>query len=479
VVVNPVNPLSLSAKPRDTVRDTPVGTPVLTTDALTAIARETLNTFTTDLASVSIAQVVTSIARVSRNRVRLTNDGSDFTVRLVASDGVRGGVELWLNTVDPVRLREGITYLEGLARTQSGDPARFVTTYRQPVYGPNTTWFDRTAAALNDGSASALIPTLVNPVLDAGFHAAAFAGLWARSMVYADTFGTLVAGRETDMEFTVTGRTPENRASGWAGQAVRDWNKLDLGTVAQDAVRLTRLATQPVKFEPGRYTAILGRPALAQLVRRITYAFDGTVPLSQFFDPKTQRPKLGQRVMDERITIRSDPNDPDGGYLPFSSDGRVCTAGIWVERGALKALPYGAGAAIDLGVAPPNQPPDSLRIEGATPITIDDMIAQCKRGIYVNRFANIELLDIPTGQMTGVTSGGCYLIRDGKIDKAIKDLRFLESPFFALNRVEAVGHTARAAFGYAPWQGDWPIAPTIVPPLMVRDFNFIALAEAI
>jgi len=82
--------------------------------------------------------------------------------------------------------------------------------------------------------------------------------------------------------------------------------------------------------------------------------------------------------------------------------------------------------------------------------------------------------------MTGVTNGGCFVVRHGKIEKPIRDLRFLDSPYFFLNRILAIGPTVRTAFGYSPSQrDDWPLAPTIVPPVMVQDFNFIALADAV
>jgi len=112
------------------------------------------------------------------------------------------------------------------------------------------------------------------------------------------------------------------------------------------------------------------------------------------------------------------------------------------------------------------------------PTTVEEMIANCELGIYVNRFAQMSDLGGPSAMMTGVTNGGCFLVRHGKIEKAIRDLRFVDSPWLFLNRLEAIGTTQRTAFGYAPWSGGWPIAPTIVPPVMVRDFNFTALADA-
>ena len=83
------------------------------------------------------------------------------------------------------------------------------------------------------------------------------------------------------------------------------------------------------------------------------------------------------------------------------------------------------------------------------------------------------------GLLTGVTNGGCFVVRNGKLDKPIKNLRFVDSPWQCLDRIQAIGSSTRAAFGYAPWAGGWPVDPTIVPPLMIRDFNFTALADTV
>jgi len=224
---------------------------------------------------------------------------------------------------------------------------------------------------------------------------------------------------------------------------------------------------------------------MAQIVRAMGSNFDayathmGVTPLSIY--------KLHDRVLDERITLSSDPNDPDGGYLPFDDSAYPRIPMTWIERGRFVNLAYGAMYAAQRGVTPANQWCESVRVTvtppaneaGRTPLTVEDMIASCKEAIYVNRLADIEVVHSRSGLMTGVTSGGCFLVRNGKIDKSVKDFRFLDSPYFFLNRLVAVGTPERTAFGYAPWHGDWPIAPTIVPPVMVRDFNFSALADAV
>jgi predicted Zn-dependent protease len=129
------------------------------------------------------------------------------------------------------------------------------------------------------------------------------------------------------------------------------------------------------------------------------------------------------------------------------------------------------------------------------PATIEEMIAACDDGIYVNRFSAVDVIDPESGMLTGVTRDGCFLIRHGKIDRPVKNFRFTESPAFFLNRLELLGRTERVALGYSPptigelgdgrsWPPSgrltqWPRLPIIVPPMMVRDFNFSALSDAV
>jgi predicted Zn-dependent protease len=111
------------------------------------------------------------------------------------------------------------------------------------------------------------------------------------------------------------------------------------------------------------------------------------------------------------------------------------------------------------------------------------MIAQCERGLYVHRFSTLRMVDPWSGTLEGFTRDGCLLIEHGKITHPVKDFRFYESPVLAFNRVIALGTPERVAFGFTPRAADdfkhpWPYAPVIAPPLMVRDFNFSALADS-
>jgi predicted Zn-dependent protease len=461
--------------------------PVLSPEALTALAKEVLHLTTADTMTVVIEHVATGIARVAQNRVRLNDSGDTLRLDLRTQFGQRVSAALDINQLDATSLRDAVAYLDRMAQAQPGDPASLAMPIPPRRYLPNTAWKETTVAAFSEARHT-IVPALVQPLLNARLTVAAFAGVYVRSTIFADKQGLLATGQETDNELVVSGWADDGKhvgsGSGWAGQAARDWSALNPAAVGNEALRLTKLAANPVAFEPGRRTAILGRPAVAQLIHLMGSSFDADATLSgntPLYNKVTRRPRLGEKIMDARISLSSDPNDPDGGYLPFNRHAYALVPMTWIEHGVLENLAFETSFAARRGITPANDAPGSLRMSGGS-TTIEDMIAGCKEGVYVNRFSHMEGAgdgDSTSGVMTGVTSGGCFLIRNGKIEKSIKNLRFVESPWLFLNRVEAIGASERTAFGYAPWAGEWPIVPTIVPPLMIRDFNFTALADSV
>ncbi len=66
-----------------------------------------------------------------------------------------------------------------------------------------------------------------------------------------------------------------------------------------------------------------------------------------------------------------------------------------------------------------------------------------------------------------MTRDGTFLIENGKVTKPLKTFRFLESPFFVFNKIDAFGPAVRATEKVA------------VPRLKVHDFEFTSLTDAI
>jgi predicted Zn-dependent protease len=274
-------------------------------------------------------------------------------------------------------------------------------------------------------------------------------------------------------QYSVTVRDPKGTGSGWAGVDWNDWTRIDAEKISAVALDKCLRSRNPVAIEPGRYTTILEPQAVCDLFSLVMKFMDrvgaetGHPP---FNGPELGTTKLGQQVLDSRITVTADPMDPDLGFPPFALDGGVYHPVHWFDNGVLTNLAYGRYYGVTrLGLNAGLPSSGAFRMQSGD-TSIDEMIQTTKRGILVTRFSNIQLVDRNSLLYTGYTRDGLWLVENGKISKPVKNFRFTESPLFAFNQVEQLGPPVRVFH---------PSAPVVVPPVKVRDFSFTALADAI
>jgi predicted Zn-dependent protease len=373
-----------------------------------------------------------------------------------------------------------------------------------PTYLPVTLWRAGTEQAMGNFSGD-LVTRMIAAMKAAGGTTSAGPGLnsagtvvlMQRVRLFSAPAGLTEAwGEDTDCEVTVTARTPDGKASGWSGQAHRDWTRLDPERVTTTAIDMAQRSRGAVRIEPGRYTAILGPAAVGALLFQMQRMFQVGAGVFSVYTPPmdddelrmVKKTRLGERVFDSRISLWTDQSDPEGGDYPFSEySGSPASKARWVDQGVLRMLAYpGQGVRFPW---PPGPPPNIISMSGGT-TTIAEMIAQCERGIYVNRLSEVDIVDFPSGTMQGTTRDGCFFIQNGKIHSAAANFRFYESPFLKFNNVIALGPSERVAFGFPPLMvhrnysasmaaNMWPTAPIVAPSMMVRDFNFSSLSDAV
>jgi len=485
---------------------------LITKEEATTLAQKLLAMVKDRSVGVQIEHTARTVTKVANGRVLATDDGDELAIQFDSQFGAGLPVTIGTNQLDDATLRRVVEQTQSMAPPirppdepdDPDDPKYF--TYNKREYLPVNLWHDSTIDAMQVAR-SETVPGMIEQITSAGLVGAATVGVAARATMTLYGPGLTSWSQETDAEVSVTARTPDGKASGWAGQAHRDWAKLDVGAVTRDAIDMANKSRNMVALEPGRRTAILGPAAVAQLVRHMPMMFDAYLTdvykMTPFARMDAKLNKIGEQVFDRRLMMISDPQDPEGGYPPFFEVGGGGTPGFPVPRqnlvqgGILTDLSYGLGYNLSMG-KPAADDPHSLRVApmpGVKTATIDEMIANCKDGVYVNRFSEVDLLDLKTGMMTGVTRDGCFHVKDGKINKPVKNFRFAESPIFVFNKIEMIGTPSRTAFGYTPpspgeWGAlaawppigvstRWPRLPMIVPPMMVQDFTFSALADAV
>ncbi|MCU0626270.1 MAG: metallopeptidase TldD-related protein, partial [Gemmatimonadaceae bacterium] len=186
--------------------------------------------------------------------------------------------------------------------------------------------------------------------------------------------------RGTTANYTLTVRTTDGTGSGWAGAETVAASKMDAEGLATRAIEKARLSRNPVAIEPGRYTVILEPQAVGDLVQLLAFyadarsADEGRSP----FTKKGGGSRIGEKVVDARVTLFSDPRDPGVLAQPFDGDGLPLERRTWIDRGVLQQLQYSRFWAKKQGKQPTGGA-NSVVMAGGT-ATREQMIASTPRG---------------------------------------------------------------------------------------------------
>ena len=332
--------------------------------------------------------------------------------------------------------------------------------------------FSEATYQLDAGHRDATATQLARTAADAGMLSAGYISVSANSLAFLTSWGVSQYYAYTWAQYSVTVRDPKGIGSGWAGVDWHDWDKIDGARLTGIALDKCLKSRNPVAVEPGRYTTILEPQAVCELVKPLMKALDrynaehdwqqpmhsanheasvNENKLICYDDSLEPYSKIGERVVDERITISADPLDPELGFPSFNEDGTlegeiIYRPVTWIERGVLQALSYKrsiAARCLDRSTGLGSDGAFRMSFSGV-PTSMEEMVATTERGLLVTRFVGVVELERRSTLCSGCTRDGVWLIEKGKISKAVKNFRFVESILFALNNIEQLGVPQRA-----------------------------------
>ena len=419
---------------------------------------------------VNIGGGYSANVRFADNQMSTAGGITNFTVVIQSSFGKKHAV-VTTNDVSDEALQRAVKQSEDLARLAPDDPEAMPALPAQQYQDVNG-YFESVANLTPADRAKAAL-TALDPARKAGDLATAgFLVTNASSTALGNEKGMFAYYRSTNANYTVTVRTKDGTGSGWAGGEHNDWNQVDIAAISQRALDKAKLSKSPVAIEPGRYTVILEPQAVGDLVQLFSgyvdarSADEGRSPFSK----QGGGNKLGEKIVDERVSLFADPFDPRILAQPFDGQGFPLGKQVFVENGVLKQLFYSRFWAQKQGKTPTGGP-SSFIMSGGDAST-EDMIKSTERGVLVTRLWYLREVDPRTMLYTGLTRDGTFLIDNGKITKALKNFRFNESPLFMLNNLETLGRPVRLA-------GTEAGGAVVVPAIKVRDFNFTSLSDAV
>jgi len=436
---------------------------ILSKEEAQEILSKALKLSKADACEVILNGTVEGNIRSALNAVSTAGEKSKTTLSINATYGKKTG-NTTINEFDDASLEKGMRRAEEIARLAPENPEYM------PLLGPQNykeaiTYNPVTAALTSNDRAEAALQS-IKVAKAANLEAAGFLNNTTSFLAMQNSKGLFAYNKETDVSFSVTVRNREGTGSGYASQSSHDFSKLD--TLAQTKIAADKAITSAgaKAIEPGKYTVILEPLAAEGLIRFMMNGFNARNADEgrSFMSKKGGGTRVGERLLDEKVTIYSDPLHPELPSPTWSSDGLPQDKNVWVEDGVVKNLSYSRYWASKKNVKPIPEPAVFI-MEGGTG-SIEDLIKQTERGILVTRFWYTRMVDPQTLTLTGLTRDGTFYIENGKIKFPVKNFRFNESPIIMLNNLEALGKPVRSG-------------NMMIPPMKIRDFTFTSLSDAV
>lgn len=291
------------------------------------------------------------------------------------------------------------------------------------------------------------------------------------SFAVANSAGLFAWWPSTEASLSLTCRTREGSGSGWAAQVGHKAKQIDAEALARMAAEKADMSREPEAIEPGKRLVILEAQAVGDLLGFLLGALDARAAdegRSAFSHPDGGN-RLGEQLFDPRVTIRSNPLDADHPAQPFSGEGEPQRVLDWIASGVLRNLVCSRYWA-DQTQQKSTPRPGVVQMLGEEVELIDLVRAVDEPAVLVTRFWYNRMLEPRTILATGLTRDGTFLVDKGRITKAIKNFRYNESPLTLLKNVVAFGRPQRVVSGGTV---------LVVPPLVVKDFNFASASDAV
>lgn len=260
----------------------------------------------------------------------------------------------------------------------------------------------------------------------------------------ANTRGLLAYHPETRVTYSVQMSRGAGR-TGFAEDESFTVAGIDPDQLVSTAVKKASIGAEAVSIKAGQYAAVLEPAAVGALIAFIGRTA-GAARMAHGASFLSDR--LGEKVTGESITIADDYAHPLLRAAPFDVEGVARRRVALIEEGKAAGAVYAWDSAVRFdgeptghrcvdGFAGEVERADNLVMTGGD-ATFSDLLGGLKSGVLIGRIANLSLLDARRLIVTGVTSGGFFLVEKGELVTPLADMRVTVSLLDMLASVDAM-----------------------------------------
>jgi predicted Zn-dependent protease len=442
--------------------------PILSKEEAQALLKKVLSYSKADECEIGLNGSEGGNIRTALNAVSTAGDISTLGLAVSSTFGKKTGTAT-INEFDDASLEKVVRRSEELAQLAPENPEHM------PPLGPQTfaesKTYNEATAAMTPESRADMVAASLKASKEAGLKAAGFLENTTGFYATMNNKGLFAYNKSTDVTFSVTTRNDAGTGSGYAARGFTDVSKLDTYAATKIAAQKANGSVGARAIEPGKYTVIL-EPTAAVYMMENMFRFDARSADEgrSYLSKRGGGTRLGEKLMDDKVNIYSDPFNEELPANTWSGDGLPQEKTYWIKNGVVSNLSYSRYWAEKKG-AKPLPGPSNIIMDGGTS-SLEEMIKSTERGILVSRLWYIRMVDPQVLALTGLTRDGTFYIENGKIKFPIKNMRFNESPVIMLNNVEALGKPERAISveSYRSY---------LIPPMKIRDFTFSSLSDAV
>ena len=384
-----------------------------------------------DEADASVHVESSGFARFAASAVHQPTLIRDETVTLrVVRDGRVGCATT--NRTDEAGLAEAARHATEAADSSPVDPA--FAGLQEPAPVPAVEGYDEDTAALSPEDQAEAAAEAIAGAPDLGLYGYYTSG--ATDIAVASTAGQAVSQAMTDVSILALAASDDS--SGYAEATSWRASDLDPAAVAREAAEKAARTRGARQVEPQTFRAVLEPYAISELL--FYFAFTSLNALALLEGRSYLSGRLGEKLFDERFSLRDDGLDPRNYPKAFDMEGVPKQPVLLVEEGVARDVVWDRRTAKQAGngrvstghaLAPPAQAfgpiPFNLSMAGGDAASVEELVERVGDGIYVTRLHYLGVVDPREGIITGMTRDGTFLIEGGKVTTPVVNLRFTTS----------------------------------------------------
>jgi PmbA protein len=277
------------------------------------------------------------------------------------------------------------------------------------------------------------------------------------------------------------------KASGYASQTTWSADGIDAGAVGREAAEKAARTRDAKTIDPAPYRAVLEPYAFADLIGYFGFDAFGANGLTE--ERSYLSGRLGEKIVDEKVTITDDALDPRGLPKRFDFEGIPKQRVSLIENGVAKGVVWdrvsvarAGGEHTTTGHAPPpvyrayGPLASSLSVAPGDVATTEELCELVGDGIYITRLHYLGIVDPREGVITGMTRDGTFRIRDGKVAEPLVNLRFTVAVPQMLEDVPGLSRDVKLVNTSDFYGERYPVG-VLVPAIATARFNITGVGS--